>query len=242
MIRPGDTLENPVTGERLTFRRTATETNGAEVLVETAVRPDGFVAAAHLHPYQTERFEGPLRDTRARARTRNDHRPPRRDAHDRARHSTQVLERGGERAALRRRDHAGARVRVADRDDVWPRRGRQDQPQGPAERAPARRDRQGAFRHGAAAISAGSPSAARTHARRTTRPRLRLPADLRARPARSRAPRRPFPQAFAPRNVDQVHVMSAKPYLFLAGVLGEQNRTAHQHNPSMNTRRWRNGS
>ena len=57
MIRPGDTLENPVTGERLTFRRTASETNGADVLVETAVRPDGFVAAAHVHPYQTERFE-----------------------------------------------------------------------------------------------------------------------------------------------------------------------------------------
>jgi hypothetical protein len=41
--------------------------------------------------------------------------------------------------------------------------------------------------------------------------------------------------------------MSAKPCLFgllgLAGVLGElRNRTAHQHNPSMNTRRWRNGS
>ena len=53
--------------------------------------------------------------------------------------------------------------------------------EGLAERAPARRDRQGAFRHGAAAISAGSPSAARTHARRTTWPRLRLPADLRAR-------------------------------------------------------------
>jgi Cupin domain len=27
------------------------------VLVETIVRPDGFVAAAHMHPYQTERFE-----------------------------------------------------------------------------------------------------------------------------------------------------------------------------------------
>jgi hypothetical protein len=41
-------------------------------------------------------------------------------------------------------------------------------------------------------------------------------------------------------------VMNAEPYLFglfllaLAGVLG--NRTAHQHNRSMNTRRWRNGS
>ncbi len=41
--------------------------------------------------------------------------------------------------------------------------------------------------------------------------------------------------------------MSAEPYLFgqflLAGVRGElRNRTAHQHNRSMKTRRWRNGS
>jgi len=57
MIRPGDRLENPVTGEVLVFHRTAKETNGEAVLVETIVRPDGFVAAAHVHPYQTERFE-----------------------------------------------------------------------------------------------------------------------------------------------------------------------------------------
>ena len=57
MIRPGDRLENPVTGEVLVFRRTSEETNGEAVLVETTVRPDGFVAAAHVHPDQTERFE-----------------------------------------------------------------------------------------------------------------------------------------------------------------------------------------
>jgi quercetin dioxygenase-like cupin family protein len=57
MIRPGDRLENPVTGEVLVFHRTSTETNGESVLVETIVHPDGFVAAAHVHPYQTERFE-----------------------------------------------------------------------------------------------------------------------------------------------------------------------------------------
>jgi quercetin dioxygenase-like cupin family protein len=57
MISPGDRLENPVTGEVLVFHRTATETNGESVLVETIVRPDGFVAAAHVHPNQTERFE-----------------------------------------------------------------------------------------------------------------------------------------------------------------------------------------
>jgi quercetin dioxygenase-like cupin family protein len=57
MIRPGDRLENPVTGEVLVFHRTAEETGGESLLVETIVRPDGFVAAAHVHPYQTERFE-----------------------------------------------------------------------------------------------------------------------------------------------------------------------------------------
>lgn len=57
MIQPGDTLSNPVTGEELIFRRTAAQSNGKSVLVETIVRPDGFVAAAHVHPNQTERFE-----------------------------------------------------------------------------------------------------------------------------------------------------------------------------------------
>jgi mannose-6-phosphate isomerase-like protein (cupin superfamily) len=57
MIRSGDRLENPITGEVLIFHRTSEDTNGEYVLVETIVRPDGFVAAAHVHPYQTERFE-----------------------------------------------------------------------------------------------------------------------------------------------------------------------------------------
>jgi quercetin dioxygenase-like cupin family protein len=57
VIRQGDRLENPVTGEVLIFRQTSRETGGATVQVETIVRPDGFVAAAHVHPYQTERFE-----------------------------------------------------------------------------------------------------------------------------------------------------------------------------------------
>jgi quercetin dioxygenase-like cupin family protein len=57
MIHPGDKLENPVTGEVLIFHRTSAQTGGESVLVETIVRPDGFVAAEHTHPYQTERFE-----------------------------------------------------------------------------------------------------------------------------------------------------------------------------------------
>ena len=57
MIRKGDRLENPITGEVLIFHRTSHDTGGEAVLVETIVRPDGFVAAAHVHPHQTERFE-----------------------------------------------------------------------------------------------------------------------------------------------------------------------------------------
>ena len=57
MIRTGDRLENPVTGEVLIFHSTSLDTQGDAVLVETIVRPGGFVAAAHVHPYQSERFE-----------------------------------------------------------------------------------------------------------------------------------------------------------------------------------------
>jgi quercetin dioxygenase-like cupin family protein len=39
------------------FHRTSAQTNGEEVFVEVIVHPHGFVAAAHLHPFQTERFE-----------------------------------------------------------------------------------------------------------------------------------------------------------------------------------------
>jgi quercetin dioxygenase-like cupin family protein len=57
MIRPGERLENPVTGEVIVFHRTSKQTNGEEVFIEVIVRPHGSVAAAHVHPYQTERFE-----------------------------------------------------------------------------------------------------------------------------------------------------------------------------------------
>jgi len=56
MIRSGDTIHNPVTGERITFHQTSADTNGEAVVIECAVQPHGFVAAAHVHPSQTERF------------------------------------------------------------------------------------------------------------------------------------------------------------------------------------------
>jgi quercetin dioxygenase-like cupin family protein len=57
MIQAGDVIENPVTGERLVFRKTSSETNGEAVVLETFVQPNGFVAAAHVHPHQEERFQ-----------------------------------------------------------------------------------------------------------------------------------------------------------------------------------------
>jgi mannose-6-phosphate isomerase-like protein (cupin superfamily) len=57
MIEAGQTIENSVTGERIVFRKTSRETNGAAVVIETFVQPNGFVAAAHVHPSQEERFE-----------------------------------------------------------------------------------------------------------------------------------------------------------------------------------------
>lgn len=56
MIRTGDTIENPITGERITFLATSAETDGEAVVIETVVQPGGFVAAAHVHPAQSERF------------------------------------------------------------------------------------------------------------------------------------------------------------------------------------------
>jgi mannose-6-phosphate isomerase-like protein (cupin superfamily) len=57
VIRAGDSIENPMTGERIVFRQTSHETGGEAVVIETYVKPNGFVAAAHVHPSQEERFQ-----------------------------------------------------------------------------------------------------------------------------------------------------------------------------------------
>src|SRR5829696_3611032 len=57
MIRRGDTIGNPITGERVTFLKTSAETGGEYVLIDTTVAPNGAVAAEHVHPHQSERFE-----------------------------------------------------------------------------------------------------------------------------------------------------------------------------------------
>jgi quercetin dioxygenase-like cupin family protein len=56
MIRTGDTIYNEVTGERITFLATSADTDGDAVVIEVVVQPGGFVAAGHVHPFQSERF------------------------------------------------------------------------------------------------------------------------------------------------------------------------------------------
>jgi mannose-6-phosphate isomerase-like protein (cupin superfamily) len=55
--QPGDTVENPATGERVVFHQTAASTGGRTVIATIRFRPTGPVAAPHLHPLQTERHE-----------------------------------------------------------------------------------------------------------------------------------------------------------------------------------------
>jgi mannose-6-phosphate isomerase-like protein (cupin superfamily) len=57
MIQPGDTIENPVTGERLTFIETARQNGGEATVFEAQIAPGGHLPAPHLHPKQSERFE-----------------------------------------------------------------------------------------------------------------------------------------------------------------------------------------
>ena len=58
MARQGDTIENPVTRERITFLETSRDTGGELLRLDLTVKPDGFLAGgAHTHPHQEERFE-----------------------------------------------------------------------------------------------------------------------------------------------------------------------------------------
>ena len=56
MARVGETIEHPVTGERITFLETAADTAGARLLMDYRLDSGGFVAAEHVHPSQQERL------------------------------------------------------------------------------------------------------------------------------------------------------------------------------------------
>ena len=56
MAYPGQILDNPVSGERIVFRKTAAETGGRSLAFDLYLRPDGHVPAMHVHPVVEERF------------------------------------------------------------------------------------------------------------------------------------------------------------------------------------------
>ncbi len=58
MAYAGQTLENPASGERITFRRTTAETGGELIAIDLELPPGARVPGGlHIHPKQQERFE-----------------------------------------------------------------------------------------------------------------------------------------------------------------------------------------
>jgi quercetin dioxygenase-like cupin family protein len=57
MAFAGQTLVNPVSGERITFRKTSADTKGEYLEIDVELTPDGAVPGMHVHPRQEERFE-----------------------------------------------------------------------------------------------------------------------------------------------------------------------------------------
>lgn len=66
MVQPGDVIENPVTGERITFVRTSAQTGGSLAEMELELSPTAKLAAEHIHLRQEERFD--VLDGRVRVR------------------------------------------------------------------------------------------------------------------------------------------------------------------------------
>jgi quercetin dioxygenase-like cupin family protein len=57
MAYRGQTIENPLSGETITFRETAADTGGEYLEIELNLAPGGTVPGLHVHPEQEERFE-----------------------------------------------------------------------------------------------------------------------------------------------------------------------------------------
>jgi len=58
MAYPGQRLENPASGERITIRRTAAATDGELLAIDLELPAGGRVPGGqHIHPLQEERFE-----------------------------------------------------------------------------------------------------------------------------------------------------------------------------------------
>jgi mannose-6-phosphate isomerase-like protein (cupin superfamily) len=57
MLRSGDVLENPVTGERFVFRKTACGIPGESLVFDFYLAPRGRVPGLHVHPKLEERWQ-----------------------------------------------------------------------------------------------------------------------------------------------------------------------------------------
>jgi quercetin dioxygenase-like cupin family protein len=57
MAHAGQVLENPISGERIHFRRTAADTGGELLAIDLELSSDGHAPGLHVHPVQEERFE-----------------------------------------------------------------------------------------------------------------------------------------------------------------------------------------
>ena len=57
MAYAGQTIENPISGEQITFTQTAADTDGELLAFDMTLSVDGHVPGAHVHPSQEERFE-----------------------------------------------------------------------------------------------------------------------------------------------------------------------------------------
>jgi hypothetical protein len=56
MAHVGDTIEHPLTGERVTFLETAGSTGGKFLRLRLDVRPGGAIPNVHVNPGSEERF------------------------------------------------------------------------------------------------------------------------------------------------------------------------------------------
>jgi mannose-6-phosphate isomerase-like protein (cupin superfamily) len=66
MAKAGDVLQNPFTGQTLTFRQTAADTGGELLEVESNWESGGQEPPEHYHPHQEEHFEVLEGELRAR--------------------------------------------------------------------------------------------------------------------------------------------------------------------------------
>jgi quercetin dioxygenase-like cupin family protein len=56
MAQRGESIENPLTGERMTFLKTTADTNGQSLEFEF-IAPPGWSVPEHIHPHQQERTQ-----------------------------------------------------------------------------------------------------------------------------------------------------------------------------------------